>query len=356
MADTNQKVSLGSPIDAISGVIGIANGIASLFDDSPDAAEMMQMQADEERANMRLQADLNSPYRIAKEYRKAGFNPYVAMGSGSGSSGVQSGLGSVAMPDSSYNLLPSQVGLMHADTLAKLAGAYKTSKEGSVVRDVAGSQIFKNFAEGLSADALTKLNKIEADFKNTYGDKLYQGQIAKYAAEVAELYQKANLALAQGNLAEAQEVNEQLKQVINNEIAKQEDAKSKMLAIRLNTYPQEIQLELQGKREENRRTRAQANEANASAEEHRSKAGLADAQKEFQDFENGLRKDYKKDIYENYLKKLVADGELSDKDAEDARLKFERIMRMRDAVNYTEFNSSLDAALELIKEKLKIFK
>ena len=49
----------------------------------------------------------------------------------------------------------------------------------------------------------------------------------KYAAEVAELYQRANLAMAQGNLAEAQEANEQLKQVINNEIAKQEDYKAK---------------------------------------------------------------------------------------------------------------------------------
>ena len=131
----------------------------------------MKMQADEERANMRLQAELNSPQRIAREYRKAGFNPYVAMGSGAGSTGGQSGLGSVAMPDSSYNSCLLKVGLMHADTLAKLAGAYKTSREGSVVRDVAGSQMFKNYAEGLSSSALANLNNIEADFKKTYGDR-----------------------------------------------------------------------------------------------------------------------------------------------------------------------------------------
>lgn len=346
----------GAVIGLGSSVLG---GLAdSLFgsDSTETQKEMMDYQSSLNAGLMRLQAELNSPATIAKEYQKAGFNPYVTMGTGSGSSGGHAAGSSVSVPEAAYSAIPSQIGLLTADTLSKLAGAYKTAKEGSVVKEVTGSQIFRNYAEGLSAAALANLNKIEADFKNTYGDKLYQGQISKYAAEVAELYQRANLAMAQGNLAEAQEANEQLKQVINNELAKQEGYNSKMLAIRLNTYPQLIDLEIKGKEEENKRTRAQANEANASAEEHRSKAGLADVQKDFQEFDNNLRRDFKKEIYVNYLKKLVAHGELSDKDAAEARLKFERLERMRDAVNYTEFNSSLDAALELIKEKLSIFK
>lgn len=293
---------------------GLASSIFGNDDDLENQERLMDYQFSNDAALMRLQAELNSPEAIAKHYQKAGFNPYVAMGAGVGSSGGQATGSSVSIPEAAYSTVPSTIGLLTADTLQKLAGAYKSSREGSVVRDVAASSIFNNYAEGLSSAALANLNKIEADFKKTYGDKLYQGQISKYAAEVAELYQRANLAMAQGNLAEAQEANEQLKQVINNELAKQEGYNSKMLAIRLNTYPQLIDLEIKGKQEENRKIHAEGTEAYASAEEHKAGAREKTASAEFKEFDNSMRKEFKEDIFSNYALKLRKEGKISQAD------------------------------------------
>lgn len=305
---------------------GLSN-ILGLFGGSDPQEEQYQY-------NLKLmqeQARLNSPATIAQEYSKAGMNPSVMMGHGAASGGGMAAGSSVGIPEAAYQSLPSQIGLYTADSLQKLAGAYKMAKEGSIVKDVAGSQIFKNYAEGLSADALANLNKIEAEFKKTYGDKLYQGQVSKYAAEVAELYQRANLAMAQGNLAEAQEANEQLKQVINNELAKQEGYNSKMLAIRLNTYPQLIDLEIQGKEEENRKLHAEGTEAYASAEEHKAGAREKTASAEFQEFDNSMRKEFKEDIFNNYALKLRKEGKISNADY------LEALRRSSEVENFNNF-------------------
>lgn len=245
------KFTEGLASGAGEAVIGLGSSVlgglaSSIFgdDDLENQERLMNHQFSNNAALMRLQAELNSPATIAKEYQKAGFNPYVAMGQGAGSSGGQASGSSVSIPEAAYSTVPSTIGLLTADTLQKLAGAYKSAKEGSVVRNVAESSIFKNYAEGLSAKARATLDNIEADFKKTYGDKLYQGDIAKKAAEVAELYQRANLAIAQQDYTEAQTAIAHLEQLIKNEIAKQEDYKSQMLAQRLNIYPQQLSLEI----------------------------------------------------------------------------------------------------------------
>lgn len=292
---------------------GLGN-ILGLFGGSDEQEDQYQYN----KLLMQEQARLNSPATIAQEYYKAGMNPSVMMGHGAVSGGSMATGSSVGIPEAAYMSLPSQIGLYTADTLQKLAGAYKAAKEGSIVKEVAGSQIKKNYAEGLSADALANLNKIEAEFKKTYGDKLYQGHVSKYAAEVAELYQRANLAMAQGNLAEAQEANEQLKQVINNELAKQEGYNSKMLAIRLNTYPQLIDLEIKGKEEENRKLHAEGSEAYASATEHQAGAREKTANAEFKEFDNSMRKEFKEDVFNNYALKLRKEGQISKADYYEA--------------------------------------
>lgn len=355
------KFSEGLESAAGGAVIGLGSSVLggladSLFGSDPTETqkEMMDYQSSLNAGLMRLQAELNSPATIAKEYQKAGFNPYVTMGSGSGSSGGQAAGSSVSIPEAAYSAIPSQIGMLTADTLSKLAGAYKTAKEGSVVKEVTGSQIFRNYAEGLSAAALANLNKIEADFKTTYGDKLYQGQIGKYAAEVAELYQRANLAMAQGNLAEAQDANEQLKQVINNELAKQEGIKSKMLAIRLNTYPQLIDLEIKGKEEENRKLHAEGTEAYASASEHQAGAREKTATAEFKEFDNSMRKEFKEDIFNNYALKLRKEGQISKADYYEALRRSSEVEDFNKFRDRNMFVKAVDDLLTWFASKVNI--
>lgn len=340
MAEATQSFGsrlLGGLADAAGGgIIGLAGNILggitdSIFGSGPDARDLMNHQYDLQRKIMKYQSELNSPATIAGEYLKAGINPYVAMGQGAGSSGGQSAGGTISIPESGYETLSPTIGLLHADTLQKLAGAYKSTREGSVVRSVAESSIFKNFAEGLSSKARADLDNIEADFKKAYGDRLYQGQIAKIAAEVAELYQKANLAIAQQDYTEAQTAISHLEQVIKNEVAKQEDYKSQMLSQRLNSYPQMLRLEIQGMEETNREAHARGTEAYASAEEHKAGAREKTASAEFKEFDNSMRSEFREDVFNNYALRLRKEGKLSQSDYFDA------LRRASEIENFNKF-------------------
>lgn len=295
-------------LGGLSGVIGIANGLNSLFDgDSMSSKEMMDYQAAQERSNMRLQAELNSPARIAKEYAKAGFNPYVTMGSGSGSSGGQSSLGAVAMPESGYNLVNSQQGVLFADTLAKLAGAYKSSKEGSVVREVAGSQVAKNAAEADKLRSEQALNDIAKKFEETFGAEKRSKENRLLEAKIQETYQNANTLMAQGNLLEAEQVVKQLESIIQNELIKQSEYNTRMLGIRLQQYPQELSQTL-------KTLKAQESEAYAGAREK-----LASA--EYQEFMNKVYND--KSVRDSLVSQLktAAEQAKSTKKLTDAQVK-----------------------------------
>lgn len=354
MADTSQSFGarlLGGLADAAGGgIIGLAGNILggitdSIFGSGDDSRDLMNHQYDLQRKLMQYQSELNSPAKIAGEYLKAGMNPNVVMGQGSGSSGGQSAGGSISIPESGYETLSPTIGLLHADTLQKLAGAYKNTREGSVVRSVAEASIFKDHAEGLSAKARANLDNIEADFKKAYGDKLYQGEIAKKAAEVAELYQKANLAIAEQDYTEAKTVVEHLEQVIKNEIAKQEDYKSQMLAQRLNSYPQMLRLEIRGMEEQNRKTHAEGTEAYASASEHNAGAREKTASAEFKEFDNSMRNQFKEDIFNNYALKLRKEGKLSQADYLEA---LRRASEVENFNNFRDKNAVVRAVDDLL--------
>lgn len=356
MADSksNWLSTAGDVIGLASGLGGFASSVASLFDDSPSAEDMMRKQYEYNADLARLQADLNSPKSIAKSYRQAGFNPYVAMGSGAGSSGGQASLPSVSVPEAGYEVLPQQIGVLSSDILNKLTQAYKNAGEGSVVRTVAESSVFKNYAEGLSAKARANLDNIEADFKKAYGDKLYQGEIAKKAAEVAELYQKVNLAIAEQDYTEAKTAVEHLEQVIKNEIAKQEDYKSQMLAQRLNSYPQMLRLEIKGMEEQNRETHARGTEAYASAEEHKAGAREKTAIAEFKEFDNSMRNEFKEDVFNNYALKLLKEGKLSHADYLEALRRSSELDNFNNFRDNNVFVRALDDVLSWFASKVNI--
>lgn len=260
-------------------VIGLGSSILggladSLFgSDSTDTQkEMMDYQSSLNAGLMRLQAELNSPATIAKEYQKAGFNPYVTMGSGVGSSGGQAAGSSVSVPEAAYSAIPSQIGLLTADSLQKLAGAYKSAKEGSVVKDVAGSQIAKNKADADLSSSQKHLNDIDAKFKEVYGDEYNSLRNQKLQADVKKTFQDANTALAQQNLLEAEESCKQLEEIINNELIKSHQYENQRLGIYLNEYPAMLRTQI-------KLMKAQSNEANQ-------RAALAGEQADYQRFMN----------------------------------------------------------------------
>lgn len=340
---------------AANSVIGLGTSLLGGFadsifggDDLENQERLMNLQFSNNAALMRLQAELNSPASIAKEYQEAGFNPYVAMGNGAGSTGGQAAGSSVSIPEAAYSIIPEQIGSLSAETLSKLAGAYKSAKEGSVVQKVAESSIFKNYSEGLSSKARANLDNIEADFKKTYGDDMYKGQISKFAAEVAELYQRANLAIAQQDLTDAKTCTELLQQLIQKELGKQEEYKAKMLEQRLNVYPQMLDLEIKGIEEQNRRTHAEGTEAYASAEEHKAGAREKTAGAEFKEFDNSMRKEFKEDIFNNFALKLRKDGKISNADY------LEALRRSSEIENFNKFRDN-NAVVRAVDDLLTWF-
>lgn len=319
-------------VDALSsaagtGVIGLAgNVLGGLFNDPTERSkEMMNYQYKLQRGLVDLQAKYNSPANIASEYAKAGFNPYVAMGQGAGASGGQSSLGSVAIPESAYNTVSSQIGVLSSEMLRNFATALKASKESSVVKPIAESEVAKNVATADEARASADLKNIEALFEKRFGAETRKGHIAELRASVAEKYQHANELMAAGNLHEADQAVKELQYFLNETFIKQENEKLQMLGIELKNLPNKLKEELNVLRTQATANVASAEESRASAEEHRKGADVKLFESAIGAYKYMLLEHGRDLEFKNYLNKLNKDGILTQAETDEANKRLQNI-------------------------------
>lgn len=251
----------------IGDVVGIAGGITGLGQAfglfGNPAEDMMRKQYEYQSALMDKQIAANSPDTIAHKYAKAGFNPFVAMGNGAGSSGGQSSLGNVSIPEAAYNTQSSQIGLMTSQVLDNLASAYKKSEEGSMVRGLIGSEIKSNLARAGLDEVNADLQSIEKDLKKVYGKKMYEGELGKKSAQIAHYYAMANLAVSQGNLADAEENLRNLQALLTSKEVDIMDYHRRMAWYDLLRYPELLEAKIKQIKSESQKNVAQAGEASA---------------------------------------------------------------------------------------------
>lgn len=352
---------MGKFVDALSsaagtGVIGLAgNVLGGLFNDPTERSkEMMDYQYKLQRGLVDLQAKYNSPANIASEYAKAGFNPYVSMGQGAGSSGGQSSGGSVAIPESAYNTISPQIGVLSSEMLRNFATALKTSKESSVVKPIAESEVAKNVATADEARASADLKNIEALFEKRFGAETRKGHIAELRASVAEKYQHANELMAAGNLHEAEQAVKELQYFLNETFIKQENEKLQMLGIELKNLPNKLKEELNVLRTQATANVASAEESRASAEEHREGAKVKKYEAAMRHYEYELREYGRTEEFSNYLGRLHKDGVLADADYEEARKRLANIQGINRFRENNIFFSAVDDLLTWFASKVGI--
>lgn len=346
-----------------SGVIGLAgNVLGGLFNDPTERSkEMMDYQYKLQRGLVDLQAKYNSPANIASEYAKAGFNPYVSMGQGAGSSGGQSSGGSVAIPESAYNTISPQIGVLSSEMLRNFATALKTSKESSVVKPIAESEVAKNVATADEARASADLKNIEALFEKRFGAETRKGHIAELRASVAEKYQHANELMAAGNLHEAEQAVKELQYFLNETFIKQENEKLQMLGIELKNLPNKLKEELNVLRTQASANVASAEESRASAEEHRSSAKeheegatLKMYQGLLSQYEYALRQSGSVKEFQNYAAFLEKQGVISSAELAEAQKRLKNISTVNRAYDNDAFVRAIDNFLVWFADKVGI--
>lgn len=227
---------------------------------------MMDLQASYQKELMKYQSELNSPGTIAKELASAGFNPYVAMGSGSGTSGGQVGAGSVSLPEAAYGTIGSQVGLMDAQTLAQLAQAHKTTEEGSMVRRSIESMIQDvvsrsrlNEAEKNRLEFGLALDKMFSKKERSQGINEIKSRIEKNYSDAWKAQTSGDLDKAQTAILSVQRDIEELRKTITS-------YQEREAFQHLERYAEILEADIKNKRSETAKNYAQGREASASAE------------------------------------------------------------------------------------------
>lgn len=322
--------SIGNTITG--GLLGSAMDALGLDANKNFGREQMAWQSQENLLNRQFQSEeaekarqYNTSERLAtQEYnsagqqvqrlREAGINPATAFGSGN--SGVASqAMQQGALPQGSASIsapaLFSHLQLASKGEFMKnLADAYKSTQEGTRVRELLGHEL-KIFA----GEARSK--QIEAEMKEMTANIVRRTGKTREAAEIENILMDAELKRAQAahelerkNLTSAQYENalEERVGIIFDGVRKRFEASlgeaaARKAAIELKYYESRVREEIATMRSEQARNRAEASRASEQAR--------------YDKFTNDMRDKFRASEASAYIRKLEKEEKLSRKDAYD---------------------------------------
>lgn len=274
------------------------------------AKEQMQLSAQLQQENWEQQFEqsnlYNSPSAQIERLKAAGINPYLTS---SGSAQVLSGLNTMSPSASAPSAVTQPKSLMQM--VGDAVQAYKTLEEGSVVKPSAEADIG-------AKQAAARLDEINADREafNLELDRIF-GKDERSAAlknKQQEFFNMvADMEKLQGEarLAKAQEALTYLKQIQQEFANVGEKYAAGLLKKQHDSYEARLNNELSIGRSEQTKNYAAAGESSANA----AKVQIEnDVQGKLRDW---FLSNQDKNL-ENYIQKLVTDGWISKKDAEEA--------------------------------------
>lgn len=328
-----------SPIDALGAVTGIGSLVAGM--DQADAAqeynyyalrqqkeenqrnrEFQSLEAQKQRDFSQAQTDQLLQYNAApsqvSRLQAAGINPAVAFSKGSGSVGsaMVAPQGGIPAGSSGLNIPPfvsaieqiAQSGVF----MKNLAEMYKTSREGSVVKDLAAAEIKSKMAEA-------NLKDLQAQGQSLANAITQKTGLRRANAEITEMVNRADLyiaekarEIAQKGLTDAQ-TNREIEKLtgdVYDNVAKEFAArygKNKWLMSEIDVRYHKAEV-LEGIA--TLRSQQAANYGTANAQN-----AVANNQNElarFQRFDNDMRDKFSPEIANNYLQDLAAKNAISD--------------------------------------------
>lgn len=336
-----------SPIDVLGGVTGIGSLVAGL--DQAEAAQeynyyALSQQKEENQKNREFQSleaqkqrdfsqaqtnqllEYNAAPSQVSRLQAAGINPAVAFSKGSGSAGsaMAAPQGGIPVGSSGLNIPPfvsaieqiAQSGIF----MKNLAEMYKTSREGSVVKDLAAAEIKSKMSEA-------NLKELQAQGQSLANAITQKTGLRRANAEITEMINRADLyiaekarEIAQKGLTDAQ-TNREIEKLtgdVYDNVAKEFAArygKNKWLMSEIDVkyHEAEVREGLATLRSQQAANYGTANAQNAIANNQNEFA-------RFQKFDNDMRDKFSPEIANNYLQDLAAKNAISDEQYHRAKV------------------------------------
>lgn len=289
MADpvTGSLISQITPAIA-SGVMGIGQSIIG----NAMNRSNMDKQVRQSKELMNYQWDnFMSPRAQAKSYADAGLNPAVIFGQG-GQGAVSAP--SASMPSSSHVPVDLTGGM---DSIANYLLSVSQAKKAGMDTKLSEQDI-KN------KQVQQQRDEFQFELEKEFGKH-------DWIAKIANEYMKLILSSDQSDLNEQEKALNELRLVVADIEKGMKSDEAKILRQRLDNNPTVIALENRIKQKQGDMYQAQANEANASAFEHKQRGNLIISQKEEQDFYNLVRTD--PEVRNSLIKQMRAFGVAAEK-------------------------------------------
>lgn len=335
--------------------------------------QTMQSQQDFQRQMFDYQLQQQSPQNQVARLMAAGINPAALLGSSGGVTAAPS----VSVPSAAPGATPGSHGvsptsglqvpnnniaqmfssiaqLQESVAIAKKSGVEANAIESRLPAEIdrLQAEVKKTLTDANLNEALAANNRFDLYIKQTFGYSEKNLQLQKSMSESFKNFASGKLDSAKEELTKVEKLLTQYEVDFKKDTY--DDAVAQVGLIR-NLYDAQIQTE-KSKQAENYASaeehRAGAEDKRASAQEHLSGSSLKDAQAEWQQFENDMRKAYKQDVYLTYLNKLLAEGKMSYADYQVANRKAQLI----ENVQGKPVSKQLDDLLEYTKDKISIFK
>lgn len=267
-----------------------------------------------------------SPQAQVRNLAAAGINPAVAFGQNAPVLSSGPSVPSVAAPSIGVQGLSDVGSYIQALANAKLAGA--SEKKTQVETD-------RIFAE---KDAVELQNQITRE----YGLKQAAELLAKTSKEVALLASQDDVAKSEKALNDFKSLTEQV-------LAAYHGKQKELLEKDLESYYIKLQGNLAEQKSRIQANQANANQANTQASVNRENRRLQAA---LADIEEGSKSEKMQSLISEYLK----NGDLSDADAKEARLRLSRLNQIEYSRDNSVLFEAVDNFAEWLKSKISIFK
>lgn len=317
------------PIPALIGAAaasGGANILSSLIGNAfATSNQAKQVEQSKELMNYQWE-NFGSPEAQVKSLAKAGLNPVAMFGQNSGAVSSPS----PAMPSS----VPFQVDGIESigNFIKSLADAKKSGAEMPLI----DAEIEKALAEKNLTQVKTDAQKLANLIQVQYGDK-------EKAANIANLYANAQLALSSKDLNEAEKVLTELKQQTEKVTKELTEKRKAQVALEVDFYPKQIEEQLK-----TLRSQQSANYASAEASEAASELSFAQAavQRELRRAEkvkSDVLESGKVDNIKSYIDELRKDRMISHQQYQEALQKYNDIKVRNTSRERSTFVNKTDA-------------
>lgn len=357
-----------SPIGTIAGGV---SALGSLFGRSPEdkAMELAKLQhqwdIEENQKNRDFQRDewtrqfdainaYNNPSATKNRLINANLNASAIL-NGSGAS-VGNSTASPSVPSGAHGLNPlpdviSQVGFQSRESLMKrLQILGDMAKSSSLLPET--KQKLSAEVQNIVQDTKFKEVKTEVEDYMLRLDQLFKPSerwfgLEQNLADIAKAYAEMKLSIKNGELIDEEKINKAVERLLLHAKKNLTDAEYSKVQKELDWIDVEKKQAIKESKSRETSNYASANEANTQADVNRENRRIQSA---LADIEESGKSEKIKTLIKKYQNERI----ISDKDAEEANLKLDRILQIEDKRS-TFFFKEIDGFTEWLKSKMSIF-